>query len=81
MQLGQEYYPKLQCAVPFSPVPGARMLVAPGEDPHELRTTMMRVLPQVAKALEVNPLHSYGGQLGAIVYVITSLKCQRRAGI
>lgn len=53
MQLGEYYYPKLQCAVPFSPVPGARLLVAPGENPRELRGTMLNVLPQVADALKV----------------------------
>jgi predicted N-acyltransferase len=29
-QAGGDYYPKLQVAVPFSPVPGARLLVRPG---------------------------------------------------
>ena len=53
LQMGVNYYPKLQCAVPFSPVPGARLLVAPGEDPAELRKTILRVLPQVADALKV----------------------------
>ncbi len=28
---GGRYYPKLQCAVPFTPVPGPRLLVQPGE--------------------------------------------------
>lgn len=28
---GGRYYPKLQCAVPFTPVPGPRLLVRPGE--------------------------------------------------
>lgn len=53
VQLGENYYPKLQCAVPFSPVPGARLLVAPGEEPAEVRASMLRVLPQVAEALKV----------------------------
>jgi uncharacterized protein len=54
VQLGERYYPKLQCAVPFSPVPGSRLLVAPGEDPMKLRNTMLRVLPQVAEVLKVS---------------------------
>ena len=29
---GGAYYPKLQCAVPFTPVPGRRLLVRPGPD-------------------------------------------------
>ena len=32
-QAGGDYYPKLQSSVPFTPVTGARFLVAPGEDP------------------------------------------------
>lgn len=31
--MGQRYYPKLQSCVPFSPVTGPRLLVAPG--PHK----------------------------------------------
>src|SRR5580704_5138634 len=27
---GRRYYPKLLCAVPFTPVPGPRLLIAPG---------------------------------------------------
>jgi len=29
---GGRYYPKLQCAVPFTPVPGRRLLLRPGAD-------------------------------------------------
>lgn len=32
MQAGGRYYPKLQIAVPFTPVPGPRFLVRPGAD-------------------------------------------------
>lgn len=32
-QAGGQYYPKLQVASPFSPVPGPRLLMAPGVDP------------------------------------------------
>lgn len=32
MQAGGRYYPKLQIAVPFTPVPGPRLLVRPGPD-------------------------------------------------
>lgn len=55
-QLGQEYYPKLQCAVPFTPAPGARMLVAPGEDAESLRRTMLAALPQIGDALKARLL-------------------------
>lgn len=39
---GGEYYPKLQVAVPFSPVPGPRILVRPGADV---------IVPQIGAAL------------------------------
>jgi predicted N-acyltransferase len=32
MQAGGRYYPKLQIAVPFTPVPGPRLLVRPGQE-------------------------------------------------
>ena len=54
-QLGTPYYPKLQCAVPFTPAPGSRLLVAPGEDEESVRATMLRALPQIADALKVCP--------------------------
>ena len=31
-RVGGRYYPKLQIAVPFTPVPGPRLLVRPGPD-------------------------------------------------
>ncbi len=39
MQAGGRYYPKLQCAVPFTPVPGRRLLVptGPGAEADERR--------------------------------------------
>ena len=40
MQAGGDYYPKLQIAVPFTPVPGRRLLVRPGPAP-ETRESML----------------------------------------
>jgi predicted N-acyltransferase len=39
---GLEYYPKLLCAVPYSPVPGPRLLVGKGGD--ELRRTLIETI-------------------------------------
>jgi predicted N-acyltransferase len=53
---GGRYYPKLQCAVPFTPVTGPRLLVradAPGGTEAGLGEAMV----QVAKAMEVSSLH------------------------
>jgi hypothetical protein len=38
---GGRYYPKLQCAAPFSPVTGPRLLVRPDIDPDEGRQTLL----------------------------------------
>lgn len=53
---GGNYYPKLQCAVPFTPVTGPRLLVRPGA-PDELRRALAQSLVDVAKALKVSSLH------------------------
>ena len=47
MRAGGAYYPKLQSAVPFTPVPGRRLLVRPGAD----RDRSERVLALAAAAL------------------------------
>lgn len=39
-QAGHAYYPKLTCAVPFSPVGGARLLTVPGHDAAGLREAL-----------------------------------------
>lgn len=41
---GGQYYPKLQTAVPFTPVPGARLLCRPGMDPAPARATLFAAL-------------------------------------
>ena len=53
---GGRYYPKLQVAVPFTPVPGPRLLLAPGAGP-EVRTALARGLVGVAEQLGVSSLH------------------------
>ncbi|MBC7951396.1 MAG: N-acetyltransferase [Rhodospirillaceae bacterium] len=53
---GGRYYPKLQCAVPFTPVTGPRLLVRP-DAPAELRPALAQALAEVAKAMKVSSLH------------------------
>jgi predicted N-acyltransferase len=53
---GGRYYPKLQVAVPFTPVPGPRLLLAPGAGP-EVRTALAQGLVGVAEQLGVSSLH------------------------
>lgn len=49
---GLDYYPKWLCAVPFTPVPGARLLAAP-----ECRSLAARALVQFASASKLSSLH------------------------
>jgi uncharacterized protein len=51
-QLGVEYYPKLQCCVPFTPVTGMRVLTARGGDERALRKMMLHTLEQLAHTLQ-----------------------------
>lgn len=53
---GGDYYPKLQSAVPFTPVTGPRLLLHP-EAPPELADMLVRGLIEVAKRTKVSSLH------------------------
>ncbi|GAB4818994.1 hypothetical protein N2152v2_006040 [Parachlorella kessleri] len=55
--LGQDYYPKLQCCVPFTPVTGHRLLVKPGPWAAAVRKAMAETLQQIADQLGVSSLH------------------------
>ena len=54
---GGRYYPKLQGAVPFSPVPGPRLLVRPGRSSKETASTLAKAAVQLAEKLECSSLH------------------------
>ena len=53
-QAGGKYYPKLQVAVPFSPVPGRRILAKPGFPV----ATMAGALVQAAEQLNCSSVHA-----------------------
>lgn len=53
---GGRYYPKLQCAVPFTPVTGPRLGVHP-DAPAGLAQALPAALVEVAQALRVSSLH------------------------
>jgi predicted N-acyltransferase len=53
---GGRYYPKLQLAVPFTPVTGPRLLLPPDTEA-PARDAMIAGLVEVAKRLEVSSLH------------------------
>src|SRR5262245_12461692 len=54
---GGRYYPKLQVAVPFTPVPGPRLLVRPGPLAEAVRGVLIRGLIEVGEQLGVSSLH------------------------
>lgn len=57
---GGHYYPKLQCAVPFTPVTGPRLMVpaaTPEAEALQLRQALAAAMVQLADKLEVSSLH------------------------
>ena len=55
---GGRYYPKLQLAVPFTPVPGRRFLVSPGPDAHEHERQLAAGAIEIAKRSKLSSLHA-----------------------
>jgi predicted N-acyltransferase len=53
---GGQYYPKLQVAVPFTPVPGPRLLLAPDADP-TVADMLIAGLVEIADRRDVSSLH------------------------
>jgi hypothetical protein len=54
---GGRYYPKLQVAVPFTPVPGPRLLAPPGPTNRRHRLALLSGLVEVARALKLSSAH------------------------
>ncbi len=54
---GGEYYPKLLSAVPFTPVPGPRLLIRPGEDSETYGRALAAGLVELVKRHEVSSAH------------------------
>ena len=55
---GGNYYPKLQVAVPFTPVPGPRFLVGMGADAHENRQYLAFGVLELARQMGVSSVHA-----------------------
>lgn len=55
--MGRPYYPKLLVGVPFTPVPGPRLLVKPGPHAAAVRRALADTLKQVADQFGVSSLH------------------------
>ncbi|MGB0920911.1 MAG: GNAT family N-acetyltransferase [Alphaproteobacteria bacterium] len=54
---GGAYYPKLLCAVPFTPASGPRLLVGAGPQADHHRILLARGMEQMMERLEVSSLH------------------------
>lgn len=54
---GGNYYPKLLCAAPFTPVPGPRLLVPPGRDRADVQGMLLDALAQVTEESKLSSLH------------------------
>lgn len=54
---GRDYYPKLLGAVPYSPVPGARMLVGHGSDAKTLRALLIEALVSTTDGAGLSSAH------------------------
>ncbi|HKS88456.1 MAG TPA: GNAT family N-acetyltransferase [Stellaceae bacterium] len=53
---GGRYYPKLLCGVPFTPVPGPRLLLAPNA-PAETRSQLIAGMVELARQRQLSSLH------------------------
>ena len=54
---GLDYYPKLLCAVPYSPVTGARLLVGAGSDAPALREALVAALAGTVEGADLSSAH------------------------
>lgn len=54
---GGRYYPKLQISVPFSPVPGPRLLVREGPQAEAVRSALIEALTSTAEKSGLSSLH------------------------
>jgi predicted N-acyltransferase len=54
---GGSYYPKLQAAVPFTPVTGPRLLVRDGPDRTERQARLLQAAATLAERLDASSLH------------------------
>ncbi|MGA8260290.1 MAG: GNAT family N-acetyltransferase [Arenicellales bacterium] len=55
---GLDYYPKLLCAIPFTPATGPRLLVSPSaERPEEVRRALIRSIIDQAESMRLSSVH------------------------
>lgn len=54
---GGEYYPKLQCSVPFTPATGPRLLTGDRQNPQAIRAALLSGLSQLCERLGASSAH------------------------
>src|SRR5579884_2445840 len=54
---GGDYYPKLQVAVPFTPVTGPRLLARPGPLANDVRIALADALAEITRSNELSSSH------------------------
>jgi predicted N-acyltransferase len=57
-QYGLDYFPKLLCAIPFTPATGARLLCRPGLSPEPLRAELLTALRERTQSEHLSSVHS-----------------------
>jgi predicted N-acyltransferase len=57
LRLGLPWHPKLVLGLPFTPITGRRLLVAPGEDGPGLRSLLLQAAEELARAEGFSSLH------------------------
>lgn len=62
---GGRYYPKLQVAVPFTPVPGPRLLVSPEADRDVAEQTLVAAAMTLAETIGASSLHITFAEAGS----------------
>lgn len=54
---GGEYYPKIQCSVPFTPATGPRFLTGQSQNPDAVRRALLSGLRQLTSKIEASSAH------------------------
>ena len=59
-RMGKQYYPKLQSCVPFTPVPGNRILLRPGPQQTAVRQALTEALKELTGVTMLGVLSETG---------------------
>jgi predicted N-acyltransferase len=57
-QAGINYFPKLLCAIPFTPATGPRLLYRPGLEPRALQAALLAALHERVQSEQLSSVHS-----------------------